>query len=81
MFPENAVHTGPPIPVTEEAYMEACDQYMGWCTECKDFTRECCEPDARYYDCPECEKHSVHGAEEALLCGLITMVEEEEGEV
>lgn len=57
--------------MTESEYFEATESYQGWCTECKDFTRDCTEPDAEGYDCPECESNTVVGAEQALLLGLI----------
>lgn len=28
-----------------------------------------CEPDARAYECESCERRTVYGAEEILLCG------------
>lgn len=57
--------------VDHEDFVDAQESYMGWCSNCKEFTRECCEPDAREYDCPECGKNTVYGAEEALFMGLI----------
>lgn len=65
--------TKKPASVTEATYTDATDNYMGWCTECRDFTRECSEPDARHYDCPKCGGSSVFGAEQALLEGMITL--------
>lgn len=59
-------------------YNEAVDQYLGWCTNCEDFTRDSTEPDATEYDCPECGENSVMGAENALLEGLFTLVGEED---
>ena len=50
----------------------AMDSYLGWCKDCKDFTRECTEPDAEDYDCPECGGNNVIGAEQAMLTGIIT---------
>ena len=52
-------------------YAEAVDQYIGWCTECRKFTTGCVEPDARDYKCEACGEHTVMGAEEALMEGLI----------
>ncbi len=57
--------------VSMEEFEEAQDCYLGWCINCKAFTRECCEPDAQEYDCPDCGENSVFGAEEALLRGLL----------
>ena len=64
--------------VIEEAdYLDAADQFMGWCTSCQEFTRECTEPDINAgepgYDCPKCEQNTVMGAEQALLLGEITV--------
>lgn len=50
-------------------YEEATEAYMGWCPVCAAFTRECTEPDAEGYDCPECEEHKVIGAENAMIMG------------
>ena len=61
-----------PIPVKESEYLYATENYMGWCTDCQDFTRERTEPDAEGYDCPKCEQNTVIGAEDALLTGKIT---------
>jgi len=57
--------------VSEHDYLEARDSYFGWCPNCCAFTRECTEPDAEGYDCPECEKNVVVGADQAILVGLI----------
>lgn len=57
--------------VTMEDYIDATENYTGFCKECKEFTRDCTEPDAQDYDCPVCENNSVVGAEDALIMGLI----------
>lgn len=36
------------------------------------------EPDARKYTCEGCEKNGVYGAQELLLMGLISFVEEKD---
>ena len=59
------------VSVSEEDYKSAVDDYMGFCVECEEFTRECTEPDAEDYDCPVCDNNSVVGAENALMMGLI----------
>lgn len=51
-------------------YEEATESNLGWCTSCKEFTRDCTEPDAEKYDCPACEAYTVFGAEQGLLMGL-----------
>jgi len=55
-------------------YEEAAHNYVGWCTGCKAFTRDCTEPDADDYDCPECDENTVFGAEEALMRELFEVV-------
>jgi hypothetical protein len=44
------------------------DEGLGFCTACG-AERECCEPDAREYECEECGKSTVYGAAELLLMG------------
>jgi len=63
-----------PAIVSLAAYRAACDEYLGWCSACADFTRDSTEPDARGpdYRCPVCDAPVV-GAEEALLIGAITV--------
>jgi len=59
--------------VQEDEYVYACDSYLGWCQDCRAFTRESTEPDARHYDCPVCNGRNVMGAEDALALGLIEL--------
>jgi len=68
-----------PKAVTENEYSMAARDYIGWCTSCGEFTRDCTEPDAEEYDCPKCEQNTVMGAEQALLVGHITFKEEQRG--
>lgn len=65
-----------PAEITEARYTEATDGYEGWCTVCRDFTRDQTEPDAHDYDCPVCDNKTVVGAEDALIMGLFTFKEE-----
>lgn len=51
----------------EENYLAMREDYMGWCTNCKDITRDSTEPDAEGYDCPECEENTVQGADIFLM--------------
>ena len=57
--------------IPEAEYAEATESYQGWCKSCKKFTRDMTEPDARNYKCPVCDQHTVVGAENALIMGLI----------
>jgi hypothetical protein len=63
----------PHIPkvVAEYDFTEYAEQNMGYCKACREFTHDCCEPDARNYECPECGESEVFGAEEAMLIGII----------
>ena len=51
----------------EETYHAMSDSYMGYCTKCKDWTRDCTEPDAEEYDCPECGGNHVIGADNWMM--------------
>jgi Zn finger protein HypA/HybF involved in hydrogenase expression len=53
--------------VSLEEYETAVDLYQGWCTDCKQFTRDQTEPDAEGYDCPVCEEDKVIGAEQGMM--------------
>ena len=59
--------------VTEAEWRQACDNYMGWCTKCEDFTRDSTEPDARAYCCPVCDGNTVMGAEDAMMTRAISI--------
>lgn len=54
-----------------EQIEEAMECMTGFCTNCG-AERECCEPDAREYDCEECGENKVYGAEELLMMGLVS---------
>jgi len=57
------------VEISADEYEHYRDIYQGYCTNCKEFTKDGTEPDATGYDCPQCEKPTVMGAEEALMCG------------
>ncbi len=57
-------------------YLDATENYVGWCTVCKEFTRDQTEPDAEDYDCPGCEQNTVMGAEQAMVCMEIEVEDE-----
>ena len=48
-----------------ELSMFDCES-IGICINCGE-ERDYCEPDARQYECYECERHTVYGASELLL--------------
>jgi len=61
------------VAVEEDELREAIDSYQGWCTNCQAFTHDSSEPDAENYECPDCGRDTVYGAEQALLLGKITL--------
>lgn len=56
-----------PTTVSMAEYLDATENYTGWCVICKEFTRDHTEPDAENYDCPGCDNHTVMGAEHAMI--------------
>lgn len=62
--------------MTEERFIEAQENNEGYCKNCLEWTHDSCEPDARYYRCPQCDKLTVFGADEAFLMGLIEFTDE-----
>jgi hypothetical protein len=59
--------------ISVDEFQDMCDESQGFCTTCQEFTRDCCEPDAENYDCPECGRLTVYGAEQAMIMGLLTV--------
>ena len=53
-----------------EVIQDAMEEQCGFCVECG-AERECCEPDAREYECDECGQREVYGAEELIVMGLV----------
>lgn len=51
----------------ESDYRVARADHLGWCAACEDWARDCTEPDAEHYDCPECGQNDVIGADLYLL--------------
>lgn len=58
------------ITISLEQYEEYDECGLGVCLGCG-ATRECCEPDARQYECDECGERKVYGAQELLLMGRV----------
>ena len=53
--------------------------YAGYCESCKQIGRECStEPDAEGYECEICGENACMGMENAMIFGLIDIIEEEE---
>ena len=53
-----------------EMIEEAMEDYIGFCIACG-AAKDCCEPDAREYECDDCGQFKVYGAEELLIMGLV----------
>ena len=67
--------------ISADSYYDHRESYDGWCVKCRDWTMlGGCETDARQYECPECGKPMVFGAEEAILIGSIGIRGDDEGE-
>ena len=58
--------------LTAERIAESCERRFtnldnpGFCIACGQ-DADCCEPDAREYECEYCGEHAVYGAEELLF--------------
>ena len=62
--------------MTMLAWVQARENYIGWCTECGS-RREQTEPDAREYQCEVCGSRTVYGAEEWINEGWLEVVDDE----
>lgn len=67
-----------PSKITMPMFQEYRENYVGFCTECCDWINEGVEPDATEYPCDICGEPAVIGAEEALLCGYIIIIDDGE---
>jgi len=61
--------------MTIDEVWEESEAGSGYCVECGDLTRSCCEPDAEKYACPDCGALAVYGVEQAVLLGLLVVSE------
>lgn len=64
-------------PMSMSRYREACECLEGFCPCCGDWTAEQCEPDAKDRKCEhgDCGRSWVVGAENAMIMGLIEIVD------
>lgn len=60
-----------PIPITEDEYFVAMEEYWGICLNCEHIQEGGVEPDARNYPCENCDQNQIFGFEEALLMGKL----------
>lgn len=58
-----------------EEFLYNQDNMIGYCLNCKGWTRENTEGDATEYDCPDCGMHTVIGADNVLLMELVEIEE------
>lgn len=54
---------------------EVSDHTIGVCLACGN-KQDGVEPDAERYQCENCDRHLVYGCEQALLCGLVDLADE-----
>ena len=62
-----------PIFIDAEEYEAHVEEYDGLCLSCGEWSFGGCEGDAENYECEFCGNHKVTGAENALLCGYISI--------
>ena len=58
------------VTASDLEYMQ--HEYYGLCVQCGEW-HESLEPDARECECDACGKHSVYGAEEAVIQQLVNI--------
>lgn len=56
--------------MTEDEFLEYQNDHVGFCVACG-AERDCCEPDARNYECESCGEKKVFGLEELLIMGKL----------
>lgn len=59
--------------MTEEEFWDLNNLYIGLCVKCGE-ERDCCEPDAREYDCESCGENGVYGVQELLVMGKVDII-------
>jgi len=74
-FPERVLDLGHPAfkvqTMDESELSEAIENYLGYCTNCREFTTEGIEPDAENCRCEDCGDYTIHGTDKAVLLGYI----------
>jgi DNA-directed RNA polymerase subunit RPC12/RpoP len=68
--------TGHATLVSQDFYLSAAENKIGWCVNCQAFRGTDLEPDSRECECPNCHHHTLYGAELALSGGLINPQED-----
>lgn len=64
-----------PVKLTEEEFVEAEECSNGICSACGEWRYGDTEPDAEDYECDSCGKNKVVGMMNAMIDGLIEIVE------
>ena len=63
-------------------YLQLTEQGAGWCLRCQEVTQESgVEGDARGYKCPGCGEPQLYGLEEAMMMGVLRLMEDEDDDV
>ena len=60
--------------MTEEEYLELCEENAGICGECGEINYDFHEPDAEGYPCEHCGANASMGVEQALMCDKIEII-------
>lgn len=63
--------------ITTGALSEAINEFYGYCQACDTITEfGGVDPDATHVRCPDCGRHDMMGASEALIQGFVVVVNE-----
>lgn len=71
MVRKKGLSRGRGVQCSDLEYKAHVRDYDGLCLACWQWTSGGVEPDACGYECPECGEHTVIGAEDAMLMGLV----------
>lgn len=62
--------------VTKDEFEDLQDDLAGYCTECQAVTTEEVDPDSEDQECQECGSETCVGIDQALVLGLIQIVDD-----
>lgn len=69
------------LKMKKRTFRDFNDENYGFCRYCNNVVFDVSiEPDARYYDCPDCEGKTMFGIEEAMMMGLFEICGDDEEE-
>ncbi len=66
----------PNTPIPKFTASEIENDNLGLCIKCHEIA-DCCEPDARNYECDACGAKAVYGLEELIVMGYDILADEE----